>query len=409
MQSLLLVSVIFALAYLLSRPVFSTRWSLYGFRQLFLSGLEFLFFGYLLGPHGLDLLPRVLLDAIDPLIHLALSWAGFVFGLQFNRRMLAIYRPRRYAVAFFQSILAAVLVGVGGVWMIQRWFLPGMTEDGLRLGLILGVCAASTAPASLHYFSRIFRLRGRVNRLLKFVAAVDAIPAVVALGLAGGVFYEGSQSVPTSSWVLVLLTVAIGLVFGLLTSALAGLELSRGELLVIVLGMLILSSGAARVLEVSTVFVNALAGFVVANAAWNREEVHKVAVYVEKPIYLSFLFLAGTVVVVDDWRVPVLAAALALLRIVGKVVGNMPWRWLASEPEARSLGLGLALASQGPLALVLALDIEYLHRGSPGAGDIVSVVVSAIVVAVLLSELVSPLLIRLVAPPEELGRRRVHP
>jgi hypothetical protein len=405
-QSLLLVSVIFAIAYVLSRPIFSTRWSLYGFRRLFLSGLEFLFLGYLLGPHGLDLLPQVLLDAIDPLIHLALSWAGFVFGLQFNRRMLAVYRPRRYAVAFFQAILTAVLVGICGVWIARHGLGLAVAGDPLRVGLILGICAASTAPVSLHYFSRIFRLRGRVNRLLKFVAAVDAIPAVIALGLAGGVFYEGTRTSATSPWSLMLLTIALGVVFGLLTSALAGLDLSRSELLVIVLGMLILGSGAARVLEVSTVFVSALAGFIVANAAWNREEVHKVAVHVEKPIYLSFLFLAGTVVTIDDWRVPAFAGALALLRIAGKVLGNMPWRWVASEPEARSFGLGLALASQGPLTLVLALDIEFLHRGSSTTGDGVSLVISSIVVAVVLSELVSPLLIRLVAPPGELGRRR---
>lgn len=50
MQSLLLVSFIFAVGYLLSRPVFSTRWSLFGFRHLVLSGLEFLLVGFLLGP-----------------------------------------------------------------------------------------------------------------------------------------------------------------------------------------------------------------------------------------------------------------------------------------------------------------------------------------------------------------------
>lgn len=409
MRSLLLVSLVFAACYLLSRPVFSTRWSLYGFRHLFLSGLEFLFVGYLLGPSGLDLVPGALMRALDPLIHLALMWAAFLFGLQFNWRMLRIYPRWRYLLAFGQAAVAAAAAGLGGVWLTARLY-PGVEPALLtRLGWIFALCAASTSASSLHYFSRVFRIRGRGDRLLKFVAAVDAIPPVLALGVAGALFSR-PQAVaePTGAgWTAVLLGVGLAVLLGVAAAGLASLELSRQELVLVVIGVLALAQGASRLLGVSTVFVGAVVGGLVANLSWNREELHKIAAYAEKPLYLSFLFMAGTLLVLDDLRVLVLAVGVLLLRAAGKVVGNLPWRWSAVEPGVRRPWLGFGLLSQGALTIIIALDIEFLHRGIDPSRGAAAVAVSAVVLAVLLSEVLSPLGIRAVAPPQEMGRRPV--
>lgn len=408
MRSLLLVSLVFAICYLLSRPVFSTRLSLFGFRHLFLSGLEVLFVGYLFGPRGLDLIPESLGGLLDPLIHLALAWAAFLFGLQFSWRQLKMYPAWRYGLAFAQAAVAGVLAGFGGAWLAAR-LLPEMTPDVLlRVGWIFGLCAASTSSSSLHYFSRVFRIRGRVDRLLKFVAAVDAIPAVIALGVAGALFSRtpapgGGESL--AGWVSVLLAIALALVLGVAAAWLASLELSRQELVLALLGVLLLAQGASRVIGASTVFVAAMIGALVANLSWHREELHKIAVYAEKPLYLAFLFMAGTLLSVNRLGVLVLALGLVALRAVGKIAGNLPWRWVAHEPRARTGWLGLALVSQGALTIVLVLDIEFLHRGVALPQEVITPAVSAVVLAVLVNELVSPLFIRGVSPREEVGRR----
>jgi len=96
-----------------------------------------------------------------------------------------------------------------------------------------------------------------------------------------------------------------------------------------------------------------------------------------------------------------LATILVGLRFVGKVVGNLAWRWMPFEPRARNPLLGLALLSQGGLTLVLAMDFHFLYSADLGRTEITLIVISAVVVAVLANELLSPLFIRGLFPSFE--------
>lgn len=398
MRTLVIVSLIFAVCYLLTLPVFSTRWSLLGFRYLFLSGSEFLLAGFLLGPAGIGLIPAAVLAGLDPILHLALGWAGLVFGLQFDRRLLRLYPVGRYAVSFAQALATSAVAGLGAWWLLPAMF-PELEGEARIWGVaLLAIAAGPTSPSSIHYFSRVFGLRGRVPRLLKFVVAVDGVPAVLLLGVFAGLRHRfaGPAAIPGWQWLLV--ATALGLALGLLLTALVQLDFRRDELLLFVLGMVVLAGGAARYLGLSALFVSFVMGVTVANVAWNREEVHKVAAYAEKPIYLTFLVLAGSLMVLDDPRVPLLAAALVGLRFLGKLVGNSAWRWAPGEPLARSPFLGLALLSQGALAIVLAVEFEFLMRAHPGSPAVAPTLVSGVLVAILASEILSPFFIRAVFP-----------
>lgn len=403
MKTLIVVGVIFAVSYLSTRVVFSTRLSLLGFRYLFFSGTEFLLLGYMVGPRGLGLIPAPVAESLDPILHLALGWAGLMFGLQFNRRAVLLYRRRRWLLAFTQAIVTSFVVGTVA-WLVLPWILPGLDEEmRVRAAVILGVCAGPTAPSSIHYFSKVFQIRGRVNRLLKFIVGVDGIPPVVLLGLAAGLLHVSNlglgEVLPGWKWLLV--GVLIGILLGLLLTALVGLDFKREELLLFVLGIVALASGLAQYLHLPAVFLSFFAGLTTANTAWHREEIHKLAAHAEKPLYLTFLFLTGTFIVLDNGRVVALAAVLVALRLVGKLLGNIVWRWIPFEPRARSPWLGLALLSQGGLTLVLAVDFYFLYSSDAGRVDSTLLLVSAVVVAVLANELLSPLFIRRLFPTLE--------
>jgi len=400
MKTLIVVGVVFAVSYLSTRLVFSTRLSLLGFRYLFFSGTEFLLLGYMIGPRGLGLIPASIVESLDPLLHLGLGWAGLMFGLQFNLRTVLLYRRRRWILGFTQALVTSVVAG-GGAWLLLPLVLPGIDpEMRLRASVILGVCAGPTAPSSIHYFSQIFQIRGRVNRLLKFIVGVDGIPPILLLGLAAGLLHVSNlglgEGLPGWKWLFV--GILIGIVLGLLLADLVGLDFKREELLLFVLGIVALASGLAQYLHLPAVFLSFFAGITAANIAWHREEIHKLAAHAEKPLYLTFLVMIGTLIILDDARVVTLAAILVLLRLGGKLLGNSVWRWMPFEPEARSPLLGLALLSQGGLTLVLAVDFFFLYSSDLDRIDSTLLVVSAVVVAVLANELLSPLFIRRLFP-----------
>ena len=400
MKTLLVVGLIFAASYLFTRPVFSTRMSLLGFRYLFFSGTEFLLIGYLIGPRGFGLIPPTMVASLDPLVHLCLGWAGLMFGLQFRFPTVRLYRRRRWGLGFLQAIVTSLIVAATAWFLVPLVLADTDPEMRLRAAAILGICAGPTAPSSVYYFSRIFRIRGRVNRLLKFIVGVDGVPAVLFLGLAAGTLHVSNlglgEGLPGWKWVVV--GVFIGVMLGLLLSALVGLSYRPEELLLFVLGLVAMASGLAQFLHLPAVFLSFFAGLTAANVAWHSEEIHKLAAHAEKPIYLTFLVLTGMLIVLDDLRVVMLAVGLVGLRLVGKVLANGVWRWVPFEPNARNPLLGLALVSQGALTLVLAVDFHYLYGPDLARADSTLLVVSAVIVAVLTNELLSPLFLRMLLP-----------
>jgi Kef-type K+ transport system membrane component KefB len=400
MKTLIVVGLIFAVSYLFTRPVFSTHLSLLGFRYLFFSGVEFLLVGYLIGPHGLELVPAPIVASLDPILHLALGWAGLMFGLQFKWKTVRLYPVERYALSFAQALTTTALVGLG-VWFLYPLLFPGSTPAAaLRAAAIMGVCAGPTAPSSIHYFSRIFGIKGRVIRLLKFVVGVDGIPAVVLLGLFS-VFLRPSGlglGEGLAEWKWLVVATGLGVLLGALLTALIELEFSRAELLLFVLGAVGLASGLAQALNLSAVYLTFFMGVTTANTAWHGEEVHKVAAYGEKPLYLTFLVLSGTLLVFDDLRVLALVLTLVVLRAAGKLLGNGLWPAVSPEPEIQSPFLGLTLLSQGAFAIVLAVDFFFLLEPDPKHGVWAGMITSAVLVAVLVNEVLSPLFIRRLVP-----------
>jgi Kef-type K+ transport system membrane component KefB len=400
MQTLIVVGLVFAVSYLFTRPIFGTHLSLLGFRFLFFSGVEFLLVGYLIGPHGLELIPAPIVASLEPILHLALGWAGLMFGLQFKWKAVRLYPVDRYAWGFAQALATTAFVGLG-VWLAFPLLFPeASSAAALRAAAIIGICAGPTAPSSIHYFSRIFGIKGRVIRLLKFVVGVDGIPAVVLLGLFS-VFLRPSGlrlGEGLAEWKWLVVATGLGVLLGALLTALIELEFSRAELLLFVLGAVGLASGLAQALNLSAVYLTFFMGVTTANTAWHCEEVHKVAAYGEKPLYVTFLVLTGMLLVFDDLRLLALAVALVVLRAAGKLLGNGLWPLVSSEPEVKSPFLGLALLSQGAFAIVLAVDFFFLLEPDPIHGAWAGMITSAVLVAVLVNEVLSPLLIRRLIP-----------
>ena len=395
MRTVLIVSLVFALGYSLSRPVMSTSWPLLGVRWIFLSGAELLLIGYLVGPDGIGLLTTETLERLDPVLHLAVAWAGLIFGLQFSRRQLRVYPPRRYALAFLQALISGVVVGGLAVPLLRSIFPQASGGIVARGAVLLALCSSVTSPTSLHYVATVLGHRGRFERLLRFIAGVDGIPAVLALGAFTGLFHVSTRGEGgvLAGWQWLAVATLGGLVLGLLFSVMAALELSRDELLLVVLGMVVLTGGLAYSLELSALYVSFVMGLTVANTGWIHEEIHKVVGHAEHAIYLSLLVLAGAALRLDA-AVAMVAVALVGLRVLAKVLGNLHWRWLR-ERDARVSWLGAGLLSQGGIAMVMAIDFELIYRNDPVGADLTRSLLSAVLVAVLLNETLSPFGLRL--------------
>lgn len=395
MDPLLSTLVLILLALLGARVSFSTERVPAGPRLLFRTGIHFLVLGYLLGPQGLALFTEDAVAQLNPLLALALGWVGLLFGMQLDRNSLRQFPVGYYVLALGQAVITfAVFLAVG--WFALTRF--GSMDGSIRLLLVGAAATASvTTPAGVALVSANFMARGQVRQLLFFVASLDALVGITALQVAYAVFHpaevmDGLLAGPAPVWIAVAL--GLGVVCSIIFLWLVRLRPNGEELVLYLLGISALASGAALQLQLSPLFVCVTMGAVVANLSAYGPRVFQALEKWEKPIYVVLLLLAGALVSVSTWWVVPLAAAYAVVRAVGKGVGTAVLLPVVRTRRRPPATLGLGLVPQGGIALALAVSLVLTYSGLtlPDGTPGTDLLFAVIVLGVVASELAGPFL-----------------
>jgi Kef-type K+ transport system membrane component KefB len=403
MNALLGALVLFLLGLVGARFSFARPGTPLGWRFFFVAGTHFLFIGMLLGPHVLGLLTADVLDQFYPLLALGLGWVGLLFGLQLDRHQLALLTPRLVALALLQAAFAFLLfLGVGLLAFGWRGPLTAATVA------VLGAAAATacvSSPLGIAVVSNFLRERSRLTELLLLIASLDALVGIVALQVSYGFHNPAAGLAAGGAAPLLwpLLAAAMGITFGIIFLWLTRAKPGREELTLFVLGLATFLSGAALHVGFSSLFVGAVAGAVIANLSPVQRRVFRVLHDWEKSIYAVLLVLMGAMLNVTTWLVLPLALAYTIVRLLAKVGGC----WLAARLVARRADppalLGLGLAAQSGMSLVLALGVALSYDRLGGGASSVTVLVSTVVLAVILSELIGPFLTRYLLHRNQVG------
>lgn len=394
MNALVGTLVLILLALLGARFSFSTSSVPAGPRLLFRTGTHFLFIGFLLGPHALGLLTLEAVEQLFPLLALGLGWVGFLFGMQLDRENLRQFPPAFYVFAFGQAILTFVIFAALA-WV--AFFVIGIQGEAAYL-LVLGAAAVAsvTTPAGIALVSTTFMAKGEVRRLLFFVGSLDALVGIVALQVIYSFYYApdllmGLGDVATPGWIVVALGlgVVLGILFLWITRRKAGPE----EMVLFLMGIAALGSGAALQLHLSPLFVAVVLGAVVANLSPERQRIFVVLERWEKPVYLVLLLLAGAYLQFTTPWVVALAVGYAVFRGLGKVVGSAVMLRVVRLPFATPDRVGYGLIPQGGIALAMAVSGMLTYSGLQVRGvDAVELLFAVLVLGVVASELSGPFL-----------------
>ena len=355
-----------------------------GIRNLFLTGIEYLLVGLLLGGAALDLLDAPTLDGLYPFMGMGLSWIGMLFGVQWELRRLTHIPPRVYGIALAQSLITIFVVAVPFFLLFHRLF--SHETDLLLIGAVtLAAAASGTASSGLTLFARNTRSSARpLMRLLKNVSNIDDLVGLTAFGLISclAVLHPG-----TSTVIWIGISVGLGLTVGLLVVALTTYRLKDDEMLLVVMGAITFSGGLALYLSLSPLLVNLIAGVIVANMARGRARagIRNVLMRGEHSIYILFLILVGAGWHIDSVWLLALVPVYVLVRTIGKTLGG----FVSVQfflPESRALnGLGLGLLSHGGMAVAIVVNLHQIHRS-----ELTDAVISIVLLGILVSELIAP-------------------
>jgi hypothetical protein len=177
------------------------------------------------------------------------------------------------------------------------------------------------------------------------------------------------------------ISVGLGLTMGLMGQWLMGLAgRSEGEFLVVLLGLVTLTAGAAATLGYSPLLVAALGGAVIVNLTGKAlRRFQRVIIEAEQPVAMALMLVAG--VLADPRLTPAalsLMLALAIMRGIVKLIDlRLIRRAMKLDHDPPAL---VGLIRQNPLAIAMAVGYAIAPLGRSeatplGGGQVVMIVI----------------------------------
>jgi len=355
-------------------------------RKFYLTGTEFLFLGLLLGPEFGNIFDARIIQGLDPLSGLVLGWVGLLFGYQFEVNKLRRFPPGYFQAAFLEGMVTFAFV-FGGCFFVQFLLYEAVSQTGLAICITLAAFSACTAQTGLSLVAPdlITRRRETVH-LLRYISSFDGLIALILFSV---VFLMRSQPDATSVWERVLalrvfLIFVVVLGFLLLYVLFFTERRSSDELVLVMIGMAVLTSGTATILNFSPLIINFLMGVCLVNFSRQKERIYHILSSVEKPVYIMLMAFLGLSWKIDSLVPIVFAVLFTGWRFVGKLAGGGIVRRLLDGVDRFPGFLGLGLLDPGGLSLAVLLD--YQRGGAGGAAD---VAVSMAVISVIFSDMLS--------------------
>lgn len=367
------------------------------------SGAEYLLLGVALGPASpVPLLGEAELARLDPLVGVLLGILGLSLGLRAKQvlgrldqviagSLLAIGVAGLVGLAAGTLVPLLVLEPIGSPLVLERtlfslwgWDVQLVASERLvHACLCLGAAAAVGSTAiSDRVLTRLGAPSslGELTRVMTTSATVAAV-LLFGIGLASARAGEaGRWTLGATEWGL--LVTVISVLCGALFRLFLGQESSTSRIFLATVGLVAFSSGVGSALGVSPMFVNTVAGLIVATTS-DPSRVQRELDRLERPLFVLIMLLAGA-----RWSPPgelapwLLAGALLVVRVVGVHVVS----WLAVRvalDRAPSQGVGGAFLGQGPLAVAIG---TFASSRFP---ELQHTVLTAVLVSVLVCDLFS--------------------
>lgn len=347
-------------------------------QRFHLSGATFLLVGYLLGPDLLGLLDEETATHLYPLSGLVTGWIGLMYGLQLDLPFIKRLTPPLMISVSLDTGLTLLLFFMGTLTLFPA-LGPHYTP---ALAFTISATAACSSQAALVMASPHLKPTSSALALMR-IATTGSLISLFIFAL--GFLFSGPT--PSPDRLSMLTQTELPIIFGttialvLLYTLFLSQRRSREELILIVTGMVVLTSGLAATHHFSPLLANATTGFFLGNTTRYRNRILSMVIILEKPLYLLLLILLGARVVPITGPLLLTMALYLGLRTLAKMTGGFLISLFHTPlPLPRSVGIGFL--EQGGLAMAICFDAQHTFPDPT-----THTVVSAILIATLISDL----------------------
>jgi hypothetical protein len=305
-------------------------------------GMLLLIVGAALGPLGLNILSTDTLSVIDPAMPVALVALGMLVGL--GIRVQRSGDRRMVAAGMVETVLTIAAVSTAVLFIGPMWGAT-TTLPFWVVALVLGICAAPSAAASLHapvdYQSDARR--------------VGDVDGFVSIALGGAALALVREESVTEALPVLAQACGVALVIVLAAWLLIRTSSSETEQRVFTAALLLLLGGAADYLSLSALLSGLIGGvFLQLVGGPVRDSVQRDVLHFQRPLLVLVLIVSGARL---ELQLPWLGLGVIylLVRTFAKLAGG----WAASRVAGASAAgnLGMPLLAPGILGLAFALNV----------------------------------------------------
>ena len=348
------------------------------------SSVEWVVLGAVLGPSALGVVSTSVVDGVQSVITVALSWLMLTAGVRYATTSRGNISLGRVVVALCWSSVTAGAVFAAVYFGVHR-VAPELVKDRLVLALAIAAVSCETTRHVMRWVRERYDARGPLIDLLEDISCSED---VVPIGILVALFALAGKS--KLAWLGVAsvsgITVGLGALLGGLCAQLLGREFRLRESWGTVLGFSLLAIGVSAMVGIAFVVVLFVMGAVLALASKHAGEVRAMLQPTERGALLPLLIVCGvrlepraighTLAIFGIVFVARVAAKVALARVLAAV-----------NPDAGRAGgpLGFGMVSAGALSMVIGLVCAMMFPGQ--VGSTVLAVSAALCIA---GELVGP-------------------
>lgn len=354
---------------------------------LFVSGIEYIVLGILLGPHVPGVHAFQDMTGLAPIVALGVGWVGLVYGMELDFRELVESRDSSAWLGTIESGFTLATVTFFTHELFAGGFLGPVDADNAWLCAgVLGCTAAAGSSSAVDLLEQHHQREDGLLPTLRRASRVGDLLSISAFGALFAIFHEGlsdtGRPLVPAEWFLI--TVATGGLLGLLFTVFLGEEEESNEnqAFLAMVGIIALACGAAFFLNITPLLVNLVLGLVLVNTSRRGASVRSAMKSSSKPVTLLLLIFAGAEWAPVPWAPAVgLAVAYLALRTVTKVFSG----WMASLGRDLRPDLFRGLMAQGDVAIAMALSFRLVYNGPA-----VDLAYNAVLFSVVLNELIAP-------------------
>ncbi len=243
----------------------------------------FVLIGILFSQSALNVFTDMVLTQIFPIIGFSLGWLGFLMTIDLDFHLIRKVDSRDVAYSLIFSAGAFLFVGVGFFFVFRAFF----QQIPSSMAWLLASLSVTTSPILLRLLIKKRRKRSLIIERLSLITVLGGIAGVLSYGIVVSFLTENPW------WRNLIFTLIVGIGSGLFINLMVVGARRHNETLLFVYGIIFLSSGLASLLDISPLFVNAVAGLFVANSSVKKSRIAAILYEAEQLIVVLIYVLFG--------------------------------------------------------------------------------------------------------------------